>query len=259
MKKLLTYYRYFFEYLKYGDFKSIFYSVMYVLFRKSHKSDRIIRTSVGKFFCRKNTNDFQFANYAYEWGVKKYLLDHCREYTVFIDGGACIGDYSILLSRFGLKCYAFEPIEQNFNVMQKNFELNNLSGKITALKLGLGAENVQKYFIFNPVNTGASSCTTDQGKANCRADIRTFDSLLPELQIDPDERILFKLDIESMEIEAIRGAASFIRNYPNITFVLEDKHTGQDPIQQALSDIATFEFGIVDNFNIFAKKTTSTK
>ena len=62
-----------------------------------------------------------------------------------------------------------------------------------------------------------------------------------------------------MDIEAIRGAASFIRNYPNITFVLEDKHTGQDPIQQALSDIATFEFGIVDNFNIFAKKTTSTK
>jgi FkbM family methyltransferase len=257
MKKLVTYSRYFFEYLKYGDFQSIYYSVKYILFKTSHKSDRIIKTSVGTFFCRKNTNDFQFANYAYEWGVKKYLLDHCREYTVFIDGGACVGDYSILLSRYGLKCFAFEPIEQNFNVMLKNIGLNNLADKITALKFGLGEENILKYFVFNPINTGASFHTTDPVKANCKADIRTFDSLLPGLKVARDERILFKLDIESMEIEAIRGAAAFIREYPNITFVLEDKHTGQDPIRQALSEIAPFEFGIVDDFNIFAIKAAA--
>ena len=254
MKKLKIYLRYFFEYLKHGDILSIIASIRYLVNKTSHKKDRIIQTSIGKFFCRKNTNDFQFANFGYEWGVKKFLLDHSKAYTVFIDGGACVGDYSILLSRFGLRCIAFEPIENNFKVLTKNLELNHLAGKITAFQCGLGEENKKTGFIFNPVNTGASSKSTNPGQSNCQGEIRTFDSLLPELNLSKNDRILFKLDVEGMETEAINGAAAFIRNYQNITFVLEDKHSGQDTIKQALGKIAAFEFGIVDEFNIFATK-----
>jgi FkbM family methyltransferase len=220
VKKLRTYARYFFEFVKCGDFRSVYYSIKYILFKTSHAHDRTIRTSVGTFFCRKNTNDFQFANFAYEWGVKKYLLDHCREYTVFIDGGACIGDYSVLMSRFGLRCFAFEPVEANYAVMTKNFGLNGLDGRVTAFKCGLGEENSVKGFAFNPVNTGASSLVKDPSAANCSVEIRTFDSLVPGLHINREDKILFKLDIEGMEPEAIRGAAGFIRSYPHITFVL---------------------------------------
>ncbi|MEI7662523.1 MAG: hypothetical protein WCK34_10005, partial [Bacteroidota bacterium] len=74
MKKLKTYSRYFFDYLKHGDFLSIVASIRYLVNKTSHKNDRIIRTSIGKFYCRKNTNDFQFANWGYEWGVKQFLL-----------------------------------------------------------------------------------------------------------------------------------------------------------------------------------------
>jgi FkbM family methyltransferase len=257
MKKLKTYSRYFFDYLRHGDLLSIIASVRYLLNRTSHKKDRIITTSIGKFFCRKNTNDFQFANYGYEWGVKKFLLDNSRDYNVFIDGGACVGDYSILLTRYGLRCIAFEPIENNFRVLMKNLELNQLTGKIDAFQCGLGEENKEENFNFNPVNTGATYKASDPSQANCRAEIRTFDSLLPELNLSMNDRILFKLDVEGMETEAIRGASGFISKFPNITFVLEDKHTGQDTIQQALSEIAGFEFGIVDDFNIFAKKQTA--
>ena len=254
MKKVKTYLRYFWEYLKHGDLVSILSSAKYLLFHTSHGNDRIIKTTIGTFYCRKNTNDFQFANFGYEWGVKKFLLDHCKEYSVFIDGGACVGDYSILLSRYGLHCIAFEPIESNFKVMEKNLELNQMTGKISIFHCGLGEKHSKEGFVFNPVNTGASFKSTDPGKSNCVGEIMTFDSLLPELNLNKNDHILFKLDIEGMETEAIRGAAEFIRNYPFITFVLEDKHTGQDPIQQALSEIAPFDFGIVDDFNIFAKK-----
>jgi FkbM family methyltransferase len=256
MKKLKTYFRYCFEYLKHGDFLSIIASLKYLLNKTSHKNDRIIQSSIGTFYCRKNTNDFQFANFAYEWSAKKFLIDQCKNYTVFIDGGACVGDYSILFTKFGLRCIAFEPIEDNFKILLKNLELNQLTQKITAFPLGLGDENKKAGFIFDPVNTGASHKSGASNHSDCLGEIRTFDSLLPQLNLDKNDRILFKLDIEGMEAEAIRGARDFITNYPNITFVLEDKHSGDIPIKQALSEITDFEFGIVDDFNIFAKKTT---
>ena len=80
MKKLKTYFWYLVEYLKYGDFLSIIASARYLFNKSSHRRDRVIRTSIGTFFCRKNTNDFQFANFHYEWGVKKYLLDHKKDF-----------------------------------------------------------------------------------------------------------------------------------------------------------------------------------
>jgi FkbM family methyltransferase len=254
MKKQNKYLRYFFEYARFGDIGSIIASVKYLVNKTSHRRDREIRTSLGTFFCRKNTNDFQFANLIYEWGVKKYLLDHINEYSIFIDGGACVGDYSILLSRFGIRCIAFEPVKSNFDVLMKNLELNSLDSKVEAFQYGLGDRNSKVNFVFNPVNTGASHIENANGSGNCVAEICTFDSLFMELNISVEASIYFKLDIEGMEVEAIRGARNFIKNYPNITFIIEDKHTGEDPIKDALSKIAKFQFGIVDEFNISAKK-----
>ena len=66
MTKVLTYLRYLTDYLKHGDFLSVLSAFKYILTGTSHKKDRIIITSIGMFFRRKNTNDFQFANYYYE-------------------------------------------------------------------------------------------------------------------------------------------------------------------------------------------------
>jgi FkbM family methyltransferase len=254
MNKLITYLRYLYEYLKFGDFISVVASARYVFSRKSHKSDRIISTSMGTFFCRKNTNDFQFANLAYEWNVKKYILDHRTEFSVFIDGGACTGEYCILLSKMKIRCFAFEPVKENFDVLTKNLELNKLSSQIKSLPFGLGDKNKRVNFVFNPVNTGASHIASLKGAGDFLAEIRTFDTVLPDLGINTDDRILFKLDVEGMETEALRGAADFILDYPNITFVIEDKHSGKDSIKEILSSMALFEFGTVDEYNIFAKK-----
>lgn len=254
MKKANTYFRYLLDYLKFGDFKSIVSSVKYLNNQTSHSDDRVIRTSIGTFFCRKNTNDFQFANYYYEWGVKKFILDHVKEFTVFIDGGACTGDYSILLAKKNLRCIAFEPMLDNYNVMVKNLELNNLTGKVQVYNFALGSENVQARFNFNPVNTGASHIDRGNDSANELSEIHTFDSLLSELKIGKDEEILFKLDVEGMEPEALQGSFNFIRQYPNISFIMEDKHTGQHPIRTILTKTAEFEIGTVDEFNIYARK-----
>lgn len=252
--KLLTYARYFLDYVKHGDLGSVIASVKYILNKSSHSSDRIIQTSAGKFFCRKNTNDFQFANYYYEWGVKKFLLNHRNEFNVFIDGGACTGEYSIILSRYGIRCFAFEPIPDTYSILLKNLELNGLKNKVKSFQYGLGEQNIETSFVFNPVNTGASHIAEPHQAGNFKVDIRIFDSVYPTLDIKKEDRIFFKLDVEGMEPEALRGAEKFIHEFPDITFIMENKHSGEDTIKNTLNSIDSFEYGIIDEFNIFARK-----
>ncbi len=254
MKKLITYFRYLLEYLKNGDFLSVIASANYLIFKKTHKNDRIVKSSIGTFYCRKNTNDFQFANYFYEWGVKKYILKNKNEFSVFIDAGACVGDYSILLSKMYKQCFAFELVSDNIKTFEKNLELNHLSEKVKLFPYGLGDADYSASFTFDPVNTGASRINKVKKSTSEKAEIRKLDSLMDEMAIDKSEHILIKLDVEGMETEAIRGASQFIVNYPHLTFIIEDKHSGEYPIQDTLSDIALFEFGKVDELNLYAKK-----
>lgn len=254
LAKCKTYFWYFYEYMKYGDFLSVYASIKYLIFKKSHKKDRIIQTSVGKFYCRKNTNDFQFANFRYEWGVKKFILDHIHEYSVFIDGGSCIGDYTIWLSRHNIRSIAFEPLACNYEVLSKNLQLNNMSNHAMAFQVGLSNENKQVRFKFNEVNTGASHYDKENKTDSSTVELRMFDSFLTNLSIGRDEHILFKLDVEGMEAEALQGSANFIRLYPNITFIIEVKFTGMAQIKSILNDLGTFEFGTIDRYNMYARK-----
>lgn len=254
MKQLITYWRYFIEYLKFGDFRSIYSSIQYVLFKTSHKKDRIIQTSSGIFFCRNNTNDFQFANRAYEWGVKKFIISRMGEFSVFIDAGSCIGDYCIWLSNQGKRCMAIEPVNDNIQALVKNLRLNNLLNRVTILPYGLGDSSYQTSYSFDPINTGASRIVKGGGSKRNKAQITKLDTLMPKLKIEQHEGIILKLDVEGMEAEAIRGATNFLQYYQNITLIMEDAHSGQEPIKQALNKIAVFEFGKVDFLNMYAKK-----
>ena len=254
LTKLNTYFWYFYEYMKHGDFLSVYASVKYLILKKSHNKDRIIQTSVGKFFCRRNTNDFQFANFRYEWGVKKFILDRIREYSVFIDSGSCVGDYSILLSKYDIRCIAFEPLPNNYEVLVKNLQMNNLINRVITIPAALGNENKLVRFQFNQVNTGASCIDKENKPDSFAVELRTFDSLLTKFSIDKDDHILFKLDVEGMESEALQGSANFISQYPNITFIIEDKFTEMAKIKPILNELGTFEYGMVDKYNMYARK-----
>ena len=254
MGKLLTYLRYLLDYLKHYNIAPILSSIRYIRTGKSNKNDIIIKTSIGKFKCRKNTNDFQFANFFYEWDVKKFVLGQKNRFSVFIDCGACIGDYCIFMSRYVDRCIAFEPVCHNYQALLENIELNHLAGKIKAFPIALGDENKEISFVFNPTNTGASHKSNDNEASDCMSKQRTLDFLLPELGILSSDHILFKLDCEGMENEAILGARNFIKNHENLTMIIEDNFSSEQSIKKTLSAIASFEFGIINDCNIFARK-----
>ena len=120
--KYFKYIDYFTEYLKAGDFKSLSASLKYVLVHQLPIEGFHASSRMGNFYIRPSTNDFQFINFAYERKVKNYIADNLDTFDVFIDIGACIGEYCIWLAKAGKKCIAIEPV--NFEAIKKNISLS---------------------------------------------------------------------------------------------------------------------------------------
>ncbi len=147
--------------------------------------------------------------------IDKYLSDG----AVILDIGANVGSHTVYwaLERKAKKIYSFEPLEQTFEVLTKNIELNNLQDVVTISNKGLSNENCKaKVRIFWERNVGGTSFMKDQ---NGEYDFVTLDSLnIPE-KID-----LIKIDVEGHEIEVLEGAReTFYRNKPVVVIETFDK------------------------------------
>jgi FkbM family methyltransferase len=145
-------------------------------------------------------------------------------------------------------------LAKNYEVLVKNLQMNNLINQVMTIPAALGNENMPVRFKYNRVNTGASCIDLENKPDSYPVELRTFDSLLTKFNIGKDEHILFKLDVEGMEAEALQGSANFIRQYPHITYILEEKFTGRALIQSILDKLGTFEYGMVDKLNMYARK-----
>lgn len=260
MNKIAKYLNYGNAYISSGDFRSLLDSVRFLLLKKGALRTRVADSHLGKIKIRQGTNDFQFANYYYEWNVKSYILSIYHDFNIFIDIGSGIGDYSLLMAKKGLLCFAFEPIADNFKTLTENVRLNRLERRIKPFQLALGNAQTTVDFAVTQVNTGASHRAdihlSDKIPVKCNEKVKVekLDNLFLDFGLTKQDRVLMKLDMEGMEVEGIAGALDFIRTYPNLTIIAEAKHSGDDEIINTLKSIAEFEFGRVDDLNIYAHK-----
>lgn len=261
MGKIKTFLKYTKDFLKHGEYRYILSSVRYILTGNTTRKTRHYKSSLGKFLVRKGTLDFQFANYAYEWGVKKFVYEHIDDYDVFLDIGANIGTYSVLFAKKGLKGYAFEPVISNFDALVTNLKLNNIDNEVTAFPFALGEKKRKAAFTFDPVNTGASHLTDNSdfleetlNPEYVDVDVMRLDDILDELDINTNDRIFIKIDVEGMEEQVIKGAQEFIESHPNLLFVIESIHSGKEKLDRLLNSFGEFEILEVDELNMGAKK-----
>lgn len=250
LSKYSVYASYFREYLAYKDYKSLKASLKYLFSHRLPSEEYTASSRMGKFLVRKGTTDFQYINYAYEREIKKYIEQHLNDFDVFIDIGACIGEYSIWLAGQGKKCIAFEPV--NFKAVYKNIELSKQNGKIKVFTCGLGSRKERVFFQVLAENTGASYRDPD-AKEEPNVQIETFDSLIDQFDIKDSDRVLIKLDAEGMEPEVIAGAKEFIRRQKQLTFIYE-QFQGDNKTDEALQAVTAFEIKDIDEANKIAVK-----
>ena len=216
------------------------------------------------FLVRKGTLDFQFANYAYEWEVKKFVYKHYKNYNVFFDIGSNIGTYAVLFAKEGIRTFAFEPVKDNYDAIRVNLILNKLEDLVTVYPVALGASRYKATFTFDLVNTGAShkaDVVTEEdyvpvAEMSVESEVVPLDELMEQFGLSEEDRIFMKIDVEGMEANVLQGAKKFLKKYPHIMLVMESVHSGKEHLTKVLREIDDFEILEVDDLNMGARKVS---
>ena len=145
------------------------------------------------------------------------------DYTL-LDCGANFGYWSVLVSSapYGShKAIAIEPSSQNFAKLKNNSEING--NRFEAIKCAIGASkgtarlSGTKHEAFSIAGSGAG--------AGEDVPVIALDNLLDDGTVSPNGKYLIKLDVEGVEIQAIKGGARLLQGD---SVLLCEEH-GNDP------------------------------
>lgn len=129
------------------------------------------------------------------------------EKETFVDVGAYIGDsidefLKVVDNKFE-KCYAFEPDDYNYGVLNAEFKEDN---RVLVYKKGVGNENTVVYFKCKK-SSDVSCVVSKKDNATSQIEIVRLDDIIK------DGITFVKMDIEGMELDALRGAEEIIKKY----------------------------------------------
>lgn len=254
--RIEVYSLYFFEYLKFGELRSLANAFLYMTSGRSYAKAAVVSSGMGRFETRPGSLDFQYVNYAYELDIKRFV--ERETFDIFLDIGACLGEYSVWLGKKGKRCIAFEPVSHSYKMIVRNIELNGVEKNVAACNYGLGSKHSKEYFELNQVNPGANKRVDAPGEHTEVFEINSLDSKVESLNLKPSDRILIKIDVEGMELEMLQGASEFLKTFDNLVLIIEEKFSGESNIRKGLSAIANFEYGKIDEHNIYARKIKAT-
>lgn len=182
---------------------------MYGLWNKTTKGMFEYRTTNGTIFhLRKNVWDSGIVMES--WWLKSYTrhLKNIQNDAVIIDIGAHIGTFSLFAATKYPQShvYAFEPSIENFALLNKNIEANNLSKRISSFNIAVTDGKKKSVTLnFHPSNFGMHSVVFDYslGEKGEKYEVRTIS--LEKIFYENKIKIcqILKLDCEGAEYEIL--------------------------------------------------------
>ena len=168
-----------------------------------------------------------------------------REDDLFLDLGANVGTYTVLASGVaGATTWAFEPDEEAVRDLERNIALNRLSERVVVHACAVGSRDGEIPFT---TGMGAMNLVVEADDPAAR--------LVPVRRLDPLTRqrspAMIKLDVESHEEQALRGAARTLAD-PALKVVSTEEVT--PPILQIMAD-NDFERAYYDPFTRRLQRT----
>lgn len=171
-------------------------------------------------YCYKNyllpVNHFEPSVFYYRHGLDQLeTLDRVKSKDI-IDVGGFIGDSALILSPLtNKKVYSFEAVSENYLLLQKTLELNQITN-VVAENLALSSQNC---FISISL-AGSSSSTVKRKGINYRESIEvqaiTLDEYVDCKHLDIG---LIKVDIEGAEQDFLKGAVKSITTQKPILLI----------------------------------------
>lgn len=170
----------------------------------------------GRFLCRRGTSDYSIVRADFERALRPlFRLDR----GVFVDVGAHIGKYTVLVGRqLGPRgrVVAIEPDPDNMAALRRNIAANALDNVIT---LNVACSNVDgDGTLYRSPNETMQHSLIGEGRG-VRVPLCRLDTLLSSIGITDVD--LLKIDVERAELEVLEGAVDLLRRSPSISIVFE--------------------------------------
>jgi FkbM family methyltransferase len=163
-------------------------------------------------------------SYSYEDELELLFHDSVGVDYTLIDCGANFGYWSVLVSSapYGShKAVAIEPSSQNFAKLKNNSEING--NRFEAIRCAIGAHKGTARL--SGTKHEKFSITGDVDAGGEEVPVIALDDLLDDGKVSANGKYLIKLDVEGVEIEAIKGA---VRLLQGDVILLCEEH-GNDP------------------------------
>ncbi|MEI9952483.1 MAG: FkbM family methyltransferase [Pseudomonadota bacterium] len=158
---------------------------------------------------------------------------------VFVDIGANIGAYSMMMSDSVPEIHAFEPNPPTLLELKLNVELNKLSSRIEIHDVALSdKEGVASFGVvgtYSGANGLADTSIHEKSKFVKEIPVRCarLDLALPALR---GKTIAFKVDVEGHEISVLAGATEIL-GHSQALIQIENYDRGNDTIQELLHSL----------------------
>lgn len=133
---------------------------------------------------------------------------------IFLDIGSNIGNHTLFMFQNNLIqfAYCFEPVQDTFQILQKNIFLNKLQNKVKLFNVGVGeTQGMAQISSYSKNNTGMSQLRISN------------DGNIPIIAIDDiqfEQNISFvKIDVEGFELNVIKGMLETIKIHKPTLFI----------------------------------------
>lgn len=198
-----------------------------------------------------NYDDATFKFYvcgSYGYFYWNHLLSKSNNF-IYLDIGANQGLYTICAAK-NKKCervYAFEPVENTFNLLKKNIILNNITQKCAVIKKAVSEKSETININIDPIHSGAASIARDDFNSNLLSEeiISINGSELDELvNFDNEKPIVIKIDVEGFEKSVILGllSSNLIDQVVEIFYEIDENWTNPIEIKELLQKAGFVNF-----------------
>jgi FkbM family methyltransferase len=157
----------------------------------------------------------------YEEQITRFLLANLSlgRGDIFLDVGANIGWYSLLLARHqpaGVVVHGFEPDPETFALLEGNLRLNQLTGARAwrcALSDSPGSKTLYRY---SDKNTGRNSLLPINSAGQVEIESLRLDEFVRREGLETARIRFLKIDVEGYECAVLRGMGGLLPQVPLI-------------------------------------------
>lgn len=158
----------------------------------------------------------------HEFEDMSFVMHFLRAGDVFVDVGANVGSYTVLASgAVDAKTISIEPVPKTFTYLMDNINLNSISGKVTAVNVGIGREPGFLKFTAELDTVNHVVSNSEEGVATIEVAVKTLDDILEGF-----EPSLIKIDVEGFETNVIAGAKKTLSHPSLLAVIMELNGSG---------------------------------